>query len=260
MKPTILALAIATMPFTPAFARDFCPERPGQATPPCTVERGHAVIESALASWTLQRDADMRSDSFSYGQTLLRVGIGVATEVQVGFTPFGTVRTRDAGGNVDRQGSAGDTMVAIKQVFGNPDQPLAAVKVFATLPTGGMAIGQGTWSGGVAVPIAINLSNKVQLGLTPEIDAAANGDASGRHLAYGGAAGLGFQIGKSATLTTDVSAFRNDDPQGHATMASAGASLAVQPSSRLQLDVGGTAGLTKASPDVTLYVGIARAF
>jgi hypothetical protein len=53
---------------------------------------------------------------------------------------------------------------------------------------------------------------------------------------------------------------RDEDPAGHATQALASLSFAWQPRSNLQLDMGAVAGLNSASPDVELYLGIARRF
>jgi hypothetical protein len=60
--------------------------------------------------------------------------------------------------------------------------------------------------------------------------------------------------------TLELQAVRDDDPAGHATEALAGLSFAWQPKSNLQLDMGAVAGLNHASPDVELYLGIARRF
>lgn len=110
------------------------------------------------------------------------------------------------------------------------------------------------------LPVAVELGGGVQFGLTPEVDAAVNGSGSGRHLAYGGAAGIGVPLGRKLSLGVDVAVFRDEDPDGAATTASGGASLAWQAGKETQLDIGGTVGLNRASPDATLYLGIAHGF
>jgi hypothetical protein len=94
----------------------------------------------------------------------------------------------------------------------------------------------------------------------PEIDEAVNRSGKGRHLAYGGAAGLGLPLGPTVGVEADFAAFRDQDPQGHGTSATAGASLAWQAGKQTQIDVGGTAGVNANSVDRTLYLGIARRF
>ena len=58
----------------------------------------------------------------------------------------------------------------------------------------------------------------------------------------------------------EFEASRDNDPAGHATQSLAGLSFAWQPRDDLQLDLGGVAGLNAASPDVELYIGVARRF
>ena len=90
------------------------------------------------------------------------------------------------------------------------------------------------------------------------MDAAADVDGSGRHLAYGTAGGIGYALTKAVTLTAELAAYRDDDPAGHSTTTLASLSVAWQPSDDLQLDAGGVAGLNHNSPDAELYVGVSE--
>lgn len=80
------------------------------------------------------------------------------------------------------------------------------------------------------------------MALTPEIDAAVDGDGNRRHPAV------------------ELSATRDEDPAGHVTLAVLGLSLAWQPLVGLQLDVGSNIGLNGNSADVEAYTGISRRF
>lgn len=246
----------------PAFAedRELCPERPGQTTPPCTLEPGRAMIETGVAAWTRESDASARTDTLTLGQTTLRLGVTSRLEAQVGWTPFGIQWQRDsASGAVTRQSSGGDATLGLKYGFAGANGPVA-LQGFVTLPTGGAAIGAGDWGAGVRLPVQFELGGGVQVGLTPEVDAAVNTSGDGRHLAYGGAAGIGVPLSDKLNLGLDVAVFREDDPDGPSTTASGGASLAWQAGRNTQFDVGGTLGLNQASPDGTVYFGIARRF
>lgn len=256
----LLMLAFGNSP-TPADARDLCPERPGQTTPPCTVEPGRLVLETGLIDWSLQQSTETRSDTFTIGQSALRIGVADHAEIAIGWTPFATQRVRDKlAGLVDRQSGIGDITFAVKRSFGKADAPMVAIKAFVTAPVGTSPSGAGDWTAGAVVPVSIPLSATVQLSLTPEIDAAVNGSGSGHHIAYGSAGGLGFKLSNTLGLGADVRVLRDNDPNGDTTKATAGTSLAYQRGDNLQFDVGGNYGLNRNSPDVELYVGVAKRF
>jgi hypothetical protein len=236
-------------------ADDLCAERPGQTTPPCITGGGNILVETALADWATVRGSGDHSDTFLFADTLVRIGLGGSNELQLGWTPLGTERERD--GTVSHRTRTGDISVAMKKGLSGDDGPVA-ITVRATVPVGRAPIGDGDWSAALLVPAELPLTDQLKLGLTPEIEAAVDEDGHGRHAAFGGAAGVSFDVSERVTVSGDVSAFRDQDPAGHTTMSSAGGSLAWQPSRRFQIDAGINVGLTRASPDTELYFGIVR--
>lgn len=261
-----LALVAALAGIGTAHAQDLhplCPDRPGLDTPACTVDQGHLIVESGLIDWSLDRDPAQRTDSFTFGDLLIRYGLTSNTEIQLGWTALGAVRTRDrASGAVTHGSGAGDMTVAVRRNLSHPDGSgfAAAIMPYASLPTGGTTLGAGDWGAGLIVPLSYSLNDTLGLSLTPEVDAAVDGDRHGRHLAYGSAVGLSAALAKSLTSALEFQAVRDQDPAGHATQALASLSFAWQPRQNLQLDMGAVAGLNHASPDVELYMGIARRF
>jgi hypothetical protein len=243
----LLAPAAALLFAVPAAAeplRDFCADRPGLGTPPCTIDPSHVAVEIGLADWTIDDP-----DTVELGQILVRVGLDERTEVQFGGTLLGLVG--------DRSG-IGDVTVALRRNLVNPDGSgfSAALMPYASLPTGGEAIGAGTWSGGLLLPLSYDLGSGLQFGLTGQVEAAADEDRSGRHLAYGGVAGLSFPAGDTLSATVELSATRDRD----STEWLAGVSAAWLAKAGFQLDVGANLGLDKAAPDIELYAGIAKRF
>ncbi|MET1112976.1 MAG: transporter, partial [Allosphingosinicella sp.] len=196
------------------------------------------------------------------GQLLVRIGLTGSLEAQLGWTAFGHVRTRDRStGSVDRDSGIGDLTFALRQNLANPDGSgfSLAVMPYATLPTGGAAIGAGEWSAGFVAPLSYDLGGGVQLGLTGQIEAAADEDREGRHLAYGGVAGLSVPLSDALGATFEIAATRDEDPSGHATEWLAGLSAGWMAGDDLQLDAGANIGLHGA-PDVQLYLGVSRRF
>ncbi len=254
---TVMVLA------TPALAdeaREFCANRPGLGTPACTLAPGRAMIEVGLAGWDRSSDAQTIADDVTLGDALLRVGVTETTEVQLGLTGHVIQRSRDrASGTVDRVTGIGDGTIAIRQSLSGPGGNVA-VQVFATAPLAKSPIGSGEWSGGILLPASFELPSGFEIGLTPELDLAVNESRSGRHIAWGGVVGLSHGLGPQLSLTGEVAAFRDEDPDGHSTDARVAGSLAWQVAERFQIDFEVDAGLTASAPDRTLAIGVAWQF
>ncbi|MEA3029094.1 MAG: hypothetical protein QOG13_419 [Sphingomonadales bacterium] len=241
--------------------RDFCPDRPGLGTPACTIDRGHVAVELGLLGWTLDRRRGAREDEIAAGDLLVRYGITDRLEAQIGWTAYGHVRTRD-GNAVEQAGGTGDVFVALRQNLHNPDGAGLSVAImpYATLPTGSRGIGAGDWGAGMLVPVSYALPHGFALGLTAEADAAVDADGAGRHFAFGAVIGLDVPVSDAIGATVELSARRDRDPAGASTELLAGASAGWTANDNLQLDIGANAGLNRGSPDLELYVGVARRF
>ncbi|MBO9576094.1 MAG: transporter [Sphingobium sp.] len=257
----LLLIALAAPAFADPSERSLCPARPGLATPPCIVDSGHGLVEIGLADWTLDRQGGDRSDTILAGDLLLRLGMSARSELQVGLTSFGAVRSRTDGA-VSRAHGLGDMTLAFKHSLRNPDGGgvSVAVQPFVTLPTGGSAIGADDWGAGLILPVGAPLGKGVALELTPEIDAAVDADGTGRHVALSAVEGLSFSLTPSLSTSVELQEVHDADPAGRQDHVLAGLSLAWQPSAHWQLDLGSVAGLDRASPDIELYVGISRRF
>jgi hypothetical protein len=249
----------------PVFAegRDYCPERPGLGTPACTIAPGKVSVETALGDWTLEQDAESRTDTVLIGDTLVRVGLSDAIEAQIGWTPYGHVRERDkTTGTIDSAGRVGDVTLGIKANLHNPDGTglSAAIKPFVTVPVGRSPVGAGDWGAGLVTPVTYDLSESLNLQVTPEIDAAVDEDGHGRHFAASGTVGLGIALNQAITATIEAQVLRDDDPDSKTTQALGAVSLGWMVSKATQLDVGGAVGLNHDAPDAEVYLGVSRLF
>ncbi|KMS61461.1 transporter [Sphingobium baderi] len=243
--------------------REFCADRPGIGTPACTMAPGRVQVELGLGDWTREKDAAARTDSVELGEALVRVGVTGSMEAQIGWTAFGHVREKDRiTGAVTKDSGVGDVTLAIRQNLRNPDGSgfSVAVMPYVTLPGGGRAIGAGDWGAGLLLPMSFDLGSGLSLEVMGEMDAAVDEDRDGRHPAYGGVLGLGFDVGEAVSAMVEASVLRDEDPAGHATEALAGLSLTWQPSDAMQIDIGLNAGLNRDSPDSEVYLGISRRF
>ena len=251
-----LLLALAAAP-----ERDYCPERPGLNTPPCTVDKGHVSVETSLADWTLDRQGDERDDTVLIGDTTVRIGVTDTVEAQVGWTPYAIVRARAAGA-VERRTGVGDVTLGLKANLAHPDGEGLSIAVLphVSLPVGRAGVGAGDWGAGALVPVSWSLGEQWQLEATPEVDAAVDGDGNGRHLAYSGTGGLAWKPVDALTLTGEAQVERDDDPAGHETHALAALSAGVMAGKNLQFDLLAAKGLNRATADVEVYGGVSARF
>ena len=262
----VMLLAFLVPAAAHAQERSYCPERPGINTPPCTIAPGRVSVETSIADWTRDDQGATRSDTVLIGQTLARFGLTNAVEAQVGWTPFGHVRerTRFAGAAVaaDAADRTGDVTLGVKANLRNPDGSAFSVAVlpYVSLPVGRTPVGAGDWATGVLLPISYSVSDTVGLALTPEVDAAVDGDGNGRHLAYSVAAGVSYSLTDALAVTGELQAQRDDDPDGHVTQTVAALSFAFTAGANTQFDIFGAAGLNNNTPDAELYAGIAHRF
>ena len=233
-------LPLLTLIAAPAAAqeRPFCADRPGLGTPACTLSPGTVQIETGLADGTRDDTDGVEVFQLQVADTFVRVGLTDRLEAQVAFTPYGTVRT-EVGPFADRRSGVGDLRLFLRRNLLSPDGSGTSLAIMpgVTLPTGGDAIGQGTTSLSLLIPFGTPLPGGFSFAATPEIDAAADADGDGRHLAFGSVVGVSHGIGPVG-VTAELSVFRDDDPLGRTTQSLAALSAAWQPADDWQLDLG----------------------
>lgn len=254
-----LPLLLAAMP---ALAdRDYCSDRPGFTTPACTIDPGRISAELGAVEWTSDSEGDEREDQILAGDLVLRLGVADATEVSLGWTAFGHSRERDTSG-VSRQDGVGDVALGIKQNFASPDGSGFSIAAYAevSLPIGGDAIGAGDWGARLLLPASSDLGETVHLTLTPEIDAQPDEDRRGRHLRYGSAAGLAFDLSDAFNVQTEMLWLRDDDPADRHSELQAGLFVADMLGDDWQVDAGGAVGLNRDAPDLQLSLGVSHRF
>ena len=251
------ALSVASI----AHAQDLCADRPGKGSPSCVVDAGTLQIETSLVDWSRSDAGATREDDLLFGDTLVKYGIGDDIELHAAFTAYEHDRSR-APGAIDIASGVGDIALGgrWRAIDGGDKGVSVALQPMLTLPVGSKAVSQGTWSFEMIAPVDVPLSSAWSLNLSPTIAAAADQDGDGRHLAYGGSAGLSYQLTRQVTLGGEIWAQRDDDPAGHETQVSADATLAWQPGKNWQFDLSSYAGLTAATPDIELVAGMTRRF
>lgn len=243
--------------------RDFCADRPGKATPSCTMDPGHLQVEQGLLDYAHSRDSGTIEDDYETGDLLLRYGLTDSLEARVGWGGYGWSRTQDrATGLVERTHGGGDLTLSFRQNLRHPDDTgiAFAVQPSVTVPVGTDPLGAGTWGAGFIGTFGADLAKDWRLTLDPEVDAAPDADRHGRHLAYALAAAVTRSFGQALQLSVEGWALRDQDPSGHQTQASIDFSGAWLPDKNSQFDLSAYVGANHATPRIEIVLGVSRRF
>ncbi len=261
MRLATLALLLAAAPAGAADLRELCADRPGLGTPPCVVDAGHVLVEAGLA-YGHDRNRDSIDSEQDYGELNVRLGVTRRAEAFVGWTAHTRLRSRDRlSGAVARARGSGDLLFGAKLALTDPDAEggvAVAVQAFATAPTGKVDIGEDGWTQGLIVPIQFDLGDW-EIELSPEVDRLPDSGGGGHHAVYTSVVGFGHKLGP-LDAQVELYASRDDDPGNRTTQAIAAFNLALPVGDNLQFDAEADAGLTRATPDIRIAVGVARRF
>lgn len=255
------ALLTAATPATAQNEPRFCPNNPSLESSACTTEPGRVHLEVTAVDWQLERGAGSRTDTVLVADTLLRIGVASDAELQLEWTPYGHVRERDDG-VIDRRDRVGDVTVAWRQSLRNPDGKGLSygVQPFVTLPVGRSPVGAGTWAAGVILPLTYDLTDAVNVGLTGELDAAADEDGTGRHLAASMVLAASLDLTGTLSATAETQVLRDDDPMAATTQWVGGLGLSWRVAKTRSVFAEAVGGLNGAAPDIRLYAGFASLF
>jgi len=261
----LLALTVLAMPAAVAAQEAgprFCPNQPSLESSACTTEPGRVQLEVSAVDWTLDRQRGERENTLLFGDFQARFGVGPTTEVQVSWTPYGRVRTREGAGGAEKQEGVGDVRLGLRQNLRNPDGKGLSygVEPFVVLPAGGSALGDGTWSAGVILPVTYDVVEGVTLGVTGELDALADEDRHGRHFGANLVSGVAVDLSDTLSVTAEGEWLKDNDPAGHEHRWLAATGIQYRYSRTRALFAEAIAGLNRSAPDVQLYAGIAALF
>lgn len=263
IRGTVLAGALlaTASPAPAAEGEPICADRPGVATPVCTVPAGMVQVETTFAEWTGDRSGGAKSESLAIGATAVKLGLTDRLHIQIDVAPYVRERIREAGGRETLSGF-GDLGIAAKYRLTSDTAPVqVAVLPFVKIPTARRSLGNGKVEGGLVVPISFALARSgLSLTLGPQIDLIADGDGSGHHLATAQVLSLGIPLGERLSASAEIAGAWDFDPAGTTRQYALAGSLAYLLTSDIQIDAGAQLALNRAAPNVQLYSGLAFRF
>jgi hypothetical protein len=234
--------------------QQICADRPGKATPTCTVPAGMVQVESGLADWSRDSSGGARTDELDIGGTAVKFGVTDRLHLELDLPPYIDISRGPSG--------LGDSAVALKYRLTDGSAPVQfAIRPFVKIPTANHSLGNGKVEGGIAL-LADSTFGKSSVGwdVAPEVDLVADSDGSGYHVATTAAASVGVPLSARLNVSGELWGAWDFDPAGTVRQYSLDAAIAYLLGNNAQLDAGANFGLNRNTPDVELYTGLAIRF
>lgn len=256
----------AKTPATPAAPDDglgaICTDRPTKSNYACVVETGHFQYEADILNGSRLDLNGSRTDTYLLTNPTLKYGLAKDVDIEVNWTPWVVVHSRDNTGAKTTLHGTGDTFLRVKWNFLNSaDGKLSATLLpYVKAPTAKQGIGNRATEGGVLLPVNYKLTDEITLTTVPEFDALKDSDGSGRHLSTSQLINIGYTFSNNVTLYGELWGNWNFDPVSTVRQYSADVAVAWGLSKLLQIDAGMNFGLNKNTPGVQAYVGVSQKF
>ncbi len=247
LTPFLLALPIHAADFQ----RELSPDRPDTTESPYTVE--HFQIESSLWTFSRDRESGIKTETWSIGEMNLKTALSSSQDLQLVLRPWIHEQSTDG----ETSEGFGDMELRLKwNLWGNDSGKTAgAVMPYVSIPSH-TAVSTGEWEGGVIFPIAIELTDKLGLGMQIEAARAWNDDDSEYDWDILHSAVLGISITEKLGAFIEYVGIAGDG----AYEAIGNIGLTWASTENLQWDIAIGYGLNDAAEDFTIAQGVSFRF
>lgn len=230
-----------------------------------TVEPGRFAVEITpltLARHHAHGPGDVEVESWSFGYSVVRIGIARDTEAGVAFESWQVAHARDPETDAHAHvNGSGNLALRLKQnLFGNDGGRVSlALTPYVRLPTGSQMIATQRSEWGLAVPVDFVLSEKWAALVVTYGDWLGDSDDSGRHFESS------VLVDFSRTFATDWSVlfecyYQLTPESGAAPVGTVNVGVGRTWSSDFYTEVGTMFGITHTADDLAAYVSLGRRF
>ena len=227
--------------------REMNTDRPDATESPYTVDAGHFQMETTIFGFS----KDGSVENYSFGETNFKIGLTNQSDLQL-VVPF---FERQKGGGNDDSG-IGDLTVRYKlNLWGGDGGDTAfGLLPYVKIPTASHDLGNNKVEGGLILPLALNVSDKVSLGIMATFDIV-HDDASGDYkMDFVHSVTCGISLTETLSCYVEfvsVSSTRDDGEwEGYADTG-----LTFAATDNLIFDAGVSVGVNDAAEDFAPFVG-----
>jgi hypothetical protein len=246
MKHLALTLFLTLPAF--AFERELSPDRPDTTESPFTVEPGHFQIEAGL--WSFAKDGG--NETWTLGETNLKAGLCRNADLHLVLRPWIHEQADD--------GSAegfGDIVVRLKyNLWGNDGgKSAAALMPYVSVPTH-TAVSTGEWEGGLILPVAIELTDRLAVAFQVDASRAWDSDSGEYDWDLLHSISLGISLTEDTGMFIEYVGVTGDGPYE----AAGNVGFTWAATENLQWDVAVGVGLNDAAEDFSIAQGVTFRF
>jgi hypothetical protein len=246
--------------------REMTTDRPDVTETPFTVDAGHVQIESTIFGFARSHRDSAGAVSDTYELAVTNVRIGLTHNLEAGFVwqPHGVVHIHGGPGGDTRLSGIGGLELRGKinlwgnDTFGKPGSSALGLLPFVVLPTDRHnGISPDFAEGGLIVPYALKLADKLSLGVNAGITWVRSDAASGHHAEPVGSVSLGVEWSDKLGTYYEVAGRFHTDAGDEVVL---GTGVTYRLSKNVQLDAGVNFGVTSAADRFNPFVGLAVRF
>lgn len=235
----MLGLALPVLADNPGY------DRPGYGFTPVVLGAGDITFEQGLPDWSRNRQDGITNSQYS-ADSLLRIGIGGPLELQLGSSPWNSLRQGGASSDVRSQGH-GDTVLGLKLALPSSNQAFSWGLLGSVEFTDGAEAFRGARRQ-YLLGAQFNLQTSERNSLGLYLQDVRSGGADSSLLAVSD----NYALSRTLTLYAETARLHAPD-QGSGTLAGAGLAWMITP--RVQLDAGFDHRLGGAAPQWQANLG-----
>ncbi len=230
--------------------RQFVTDRPDATESPYTLDAGHFQLETDLVKMERSKSSGIKTTTNYYNVANLKLGITSSLDIQVVAGTFFTSKISNGILSNKKSGFGRLTLRAKQNIWGNDGgKTAAAVLPFVNIPTSSSE----KFSGGVTLPVAVELPGEWGLGVQLESDIADDQTGSNYHLDFLASATISHSLFKNFDFFTEGVITKDSELKTFEYFLDAGLVYGI--AKNINADCGVYYGLKKISSK-TLFIGL----
>jgi len=237
--------------------REMYTDRPDVTESAYSVAKGMYQLEMSFLDFEREANNPESLESWIHGQVNFKYGIADDADLQLVFDTHTHNRASNEG-EVSKMPGFGDVMLRLKQnLWGNESGRTAfAVMPFVTIPTG-TELSDDAWAGGVSVPFAMALTDRLSFSSMGLVYLAPDGETNGYDLEFLATVCVGISLTERWGGYSEIIISAGEDTKAQVRSAT-GLTFAI--TDDLVLDAGIRIGLNRAAPDLGIFSGMSFRF
>lgn len=243
--------------------RELSTDRPDLTESPYTVDAGWWQLEMDVVAHTREHDKsggnDITGTALSIANINLKIGLTSKIDLQTVIESYTRVKVKDnIGGTQARISGFGDITSRLKINFWGNDGGSSAFGImpFIKWPTNQHGLGNNSVEGGLIMPYARDLPGGWGLGVMTEIDIVRNETDTGYSTDWLNTVTVSHDLTEKLGCYLELTHLTTRGP----TIATFDCGLTYGVNKHVQLDAGANLGLTRATEDATIFLGLSVRF